>query len=223
MDVVSASARSTLVPMTERVSCPYCGAVNLSGSEWCTQCYATLGQGEEMLLSSEADVRDERPEETPTAEQSDSAGVRGWTCEFCGEVVSFESERCSVCGVSIRDALGTPRRATTAGQALAASIVPGLGLARAGRPVEAAIVALLVAFGLFGGAALVASSSVAGSVLMLFGLVLWALSARDARMVASGEPERAWLSAGMLTAITAVVLVVVALALIQALPRAVGR
>lgn len=188
--------------MAGRQLCPNCGATNLAEAEWCGQCYQRLGAS--------------TPEPAPLP--TSAAAARTWRCRLCGETNALELDACSVCGTSVFDALGERSAKAPPQIALVSSIVPGLGLGRVGMPGEGVITALLVGFSLVGGAVIAAAGEPLSLLLVVGGVALWAVSARDAFVVAGSDRSAAWLQARTLTIVAVLVLILTAAALLRAIP-----
>lgn len=202
------SALSTLEPMVERVVCQQCGASNVHDAAWCGQCYSRLIEPEEPELQRE-------PQEAPSEVDS----RQGWVCGVCATEVSVAETVCPTCGEDIYTTLSTTSEMADPAEALSASALPGYGLAKVDHAGEGIIIAILVTFTVFGGLAIVIAGEPLGVLLVLCGIAIWVISARDAYAIASGED--AWLQPRALTFTAVIVLIVLAIALMRALPGAI--
>lgn len=202
--------------MVVRIPCPHCGASNLEGAEWCGQCYQKLHEdGPASPIDDVPMSIDDVPISTAVA----STEVSGWTCSLCGERNAAEVESCAVCGTSFFAGFEPGREPADPGSALAASLVPGLGMARVGMGGEGLIAGILTAFCVIGGATILLSGEPLALVLILCGVGLWAAAGRDAYVVAAADRSSAWLQPRTLTIIAVIVLIVTAVALLRALPE----
>lgn len=195
--------------MVVRITCPHCGASNLEGAEWCGQCYQRLGEGGD---------EDTPAPDTNVAEPATVAS-ESWTCRRCGEQNDISADVCEVCGASIFTTYEPEREPVDPRSALAASIVPGLGMARVGMGGEGLIAGILTVFAVVGGITILLAGEPVAALLFVCGAALWAISARDAYVVATTDRSAAWLQPRTLTIIAVIVLIVTAGALLRALPE----
>jgi predicted RNA-binding Zn-ribbon protein involved in translation (DUF1610 family) len=193
------TALSTLEPMVETVVCPQCGASNVHDAEWCGQCYARLTESE-----------DDHPED---------AVLQVWECAVCATEVSVAETACPTCGSDISTTLDRTAEIADPSEALRSSFLPGYGLSKVDRGGEGIIVAILGVFPVLGGLAIIVAGEPLGVLLVMCGIAIWIVSARDAYAVASGEEP--WLRPRALTFVAVIVLLVLAIALMRALPGAI--
>lgn len=206
--------------MVVRITCPHCGASNLEDAEWCGQCYQPL---KEKPPPSDGPVEVEPSGAEAADLSSDTTSGSMWACALCGERNPLELDVCSVCGTSLFAAYEEPAPEIDPRDALVASVVPGLGMARAGMGGEGLIAGILTAFSVLGGVAIVASGEPLAAVIVVCGLALWAVAARDAFVVARDGRRAAWLQPRTLTIVAVVILLVTALALLRAVPSGNGE
>jgi hypothetical protein len=212
------------------VRCPACGARNTGGADWCTQCYASLGEATppppvEVATSPLPDPPPEGPA-TATATSATSASARDvrtvgddveWRCARCRDWSPLLADACTTCG-GPRTGFGGPvhRPApgpTDRGRATAASVLlPGLGHLLAGR-VGTGIARLVLGLSwLVGGVAIAAGAGGGGRALpaipLLLGAVtVWAASIRDAAALGTGrELLRPRVLAGLTVAVVGTLL-----------------
>jgi len=203
-------ALSTLDPMVERVVCPQCGASNVYDAAWCGQCYFSL-----IEPTDPAALQQEEPE----APEAEEAELHGWMCAVCATEVPVAETVCPSCGEDIYSTLSATSDVADPSDALRASALPGYGLAKVDHPGEGIITAILVTFTVLGGLAIVIAGEPLGVLLVLCGIAIWVISARDAYAIALGD--EAWLRPRALTFTAVIVLMVLAIALMRALPGAI--
>lgn len=136
--------------------CAACGARNVEGADWCTQCFAPLRE-----TPAAADPPTAAPASAAAASPPDDAeppvgilpstgpprdgrfrsvaGAIDWRCATCDSWNPLEITRCAVCGASFSTALqgpedAAPPSAVSEQTAVLASVaLPGLGHVLAGR------------------------------------------------------------------------------------------
>jgi len=139
------------------------------------------------------------------------SGREVWTCSVCENTNPLTESLCSVCGASIFDAFKEPppeprdpRRALIRGL-----VVPGLGHFYARQALLGVSVAALALIGVVLGIVLIQHGvKLAGLGLVLLGVAVWLTGALDAYRWARQEPDEILLRPRVLTAIMAVVLIV---------------
>ncbi len=221
--------------MAGPVVCSQCGARNPAESEWCGQCFASLGGGPdgESEVSEGSDPIEEQdgPEvlsvaadpvqAIPGADEPDgTTGVRSgtWVCSACGTPNPLTDEQCSACGTSIFTAFGAvdeDRVEVDPRSALFRSLlVPGLGHAHAGQGLLGAAIGGLTMMSLgFGIALVVVGVGSFGWPLILLAIGVWAAAAVDAFRLADGQAADAMLlRPRVVTALVGLVVVLVILA-----------
>ena len=171
--------------------CGSCGASNPPEARWCGQCYAGL----EPLSGAGA-----RPE--------------GWTCRICREVNPPTAAACGTCGSPIYESFGEREEIVLPGEALRASLVPGMGLARVGLRVEGALTLVLVVFAAIAGFFIVSAGSGGGWVLVAVGGVLWLVAARDAYVVAA-KTDTPWMESQTISIVAGVIIIVAAILVLR--------
>ncbi len=169
-------------------SCSSCGASNEAGARWCGQCYAELA---------------------PAAE-----GAAGWTCRTCQGVNPPALDACATCGSSIYASFVERPDTALPREAVRASVVPGLGLAKVGLPVEGALTGVLVGFALLAGAFVVGAGNIGGWALVVAGLALWLVSVRDAYVV-SARTDDAWLGSKTISVAAGVIIITAAILILR--------
>ena len=205
--------------MSEPRTCPVCGASNPAGADWCGQCFARFDEPQKAMVSEMASGV-KSPHAVATTH---TAAAPAWTCELCETENSMDHDECVTCGASMFDTFGDRDIAVDPGQAALWSLVPGLGLAKAGQGLLGLSAGLLIGMALAAGALFLSSGSTAiGVVLTLTGIGVWAISAHDAYRFALGDAKGTFLRPRVLTVIAGGVLGLMALALVLASGR-VGR
>ena len=170
------------------MTCASCGASNTLDAAWCTQCHSKFDQAVK-----------------PT---------KGWPCRTCNELNALADSLCATCGAPIYDSFGERQQFILTSEAIRASAVPGLGQARVGKRVEGGLTAVLVVFSLVAGLFIVLARNVGGWVLVGAGLALWALSARDAYVVAA-RTDGAWLGARTISVAAGAIMIVAAILVLR--------
>jgi len=169
-------------------SCPTCGASNQADARWCSQCYAELERA--------------------------AARATGWTCRTCGNVNPPSRDGCGTCGTSIYETFRPPSDTALPREAVRASLVPGLGLARVGMAVEGALAAVLVVFAVVAGLFVVSADNGGGWVLVVAGLCVWLVAARDAYVVSSRTGD-AWLGGQSISVAAGVIIITAAILILR--------
>ena len=101
------------------------------------------------------------------------------------------------------------------GRAALWSLLPGMGLAKAGQGLLGLSAGLLIGMALAAGALFLSSDGTAiGAVLTLTGMAVWAITAHDAYRFALGDAQGVFLRPRVLTVIAGGVLGLMALALV---------
>jgi hypothetical protein len=172
-------------------TCPACGASNPRGAPWCARCYA-------------------RPE----GEHAVAVRREGWDCRRCGATNAPALDACAGCGSAIFDSFGVSDPVVLPGEAVRASVVPGLGMMRVGLRVEGALALVLVVFAMAAGLAVVAAGNGGGWVLVLVGIATWLVAARDAYVVATRSDD-AWLQPRAISLIAGVVIIAAAILVLR--------
>lgn len=211
--------------------CPTCGARNSPRAEWCSQCYAALGESTEP--SGPVDEADAPVEPAPGAtvgRQTDEGepdevahGFRQgddgleWGCAVCGAWNDLDAAVCGTCGEPFARTIAggdepdlTPRDPSTV--LLASVVLPGAGhiaLGRVGDGVVRAVTYLLW----IGGALILlrgATPLLPVVPLLVGALGLLAVSVRDAVHLAEGGADQflsprvfLWLVVGVVGALVA--------------------
>lgn len=191
----------------EERRCPNCGALVVSDSPWCGQCFASLIEPEpdpDPRPEPEPEVRPEavpaRTAELAEAPPSGSAGQRAaptWPCPSCGNANAIDLDVCALCGTPFADLMRQDERPAEVDpkDALVASLIfPGLGHRKIGRGVDGlargVLFAMLVAMALLTGSSEGASGLVAGLFVFCtaFAAVVYLGSAWEAYRMAEGGP-----------------------------------
>ena len=214
--------------MTQRLdTCAACGASNPAGSDWCGQCYEPLeGPQQDHSLDaaeqlSAANVAIDTGQTTVLDEKVDLDGAP-WVCHVCETPNPLTATACSVCQTTIFDSHTPPKETPEVADVLRASAIPGGGLFAVGRQGEGAMVALLVLFCIVGGVAVIIAGKPAAMLLILAGLAIWAVAARDAAAIVTSGQDEAWLRPRVISIIAAAVLFMAAVLVFQELPTGGG-
>lgn len=206
--------------------CPHCGALVADDAEWCGQCLERLPleapapQAVEPAAARRGPAPDGSPRE-PT-----------WPCPACGQVNPIALDRCEVCGTPFGQLFAEPepRVEIAPARAMAWSLVwPGLGHWKAGRRLDG--VARMALFAWTTGTVVVflvsrpeegfGSGATLFSLFLVASVMLYVVSAIDARRIAADEEPFVssrlllWTSVGL-------VVISVVLATLLTLPAARG-
>lgn len=192
--------------------CPDCGARNVDGATWCTQCYHRFDAAPAAPAAPAGIVP--APDVPPPADPAgpragtnldaglstardvrDRDGVIEWRCSRCDGWAPLEAATCPSCG-SERTGFGPvtrTHRPTTGAPVLAASLaLPGLGHLLAGRTGSGVARLGLTLLWLGGGLAILLGGTTGiarlpGLALLLGVAALWAGTVADARQLEAGR------------------------------------
>lgn len=200
------------------VRCEACGARNVEGAAWCTQCYAPFGAAPEPPAAPApptdpppAAGPDSAPSPADGPEQSASGGsavevgnvreldgVVEWRCVTCGSWTPLELASCATCGAP-RSGFGDQGRSQVdvgdldADRITAGSLaLPGLGHVQAGRTGSGVTRMVLALLWLLGGVWWLAAATTArlpGAILVVGALILWIASFLDVRALLARRDE----------------------------------
>jgi len=222
------------------IRCDACGARNVEGAAWCTQCYASFrGEPEEPPTAVA-----EPPTTTPTDPSSPEPppepastgtgpvevgdvrevdGVVEWRCATCTSWTPLDLASCATCGAP-RSGFGDPGRAQVdvgeldTNRVVAGSLIlPGLGHVQAGRTGSGVTRMVLALLWLLGGVWWLAAATTArlpGAILVVGALVLWVTSFLDVRALLARRDEPFGVRGllWLVVGVTALLMVTVALA-----------
>jgi hypothetical protein len=183
--------------------CPRCGALVGENADWCGQCFADLRPaGREPVRPP---VITELPEPTAWRQSSEAAVSTevpevGWPCGACGRRNAVELDVCAFCGTPFGQAYDPPtdRRQVSPETAMRWSLAyPGLGHFRAGRGIEGMSRAVVFTWPLLTGIVFFSARprgglgaiGALGIGFLLCALVLYGVSALDARRIAQGRDQ----------------------------------
>lgn len=209
---------------TER-RCPRCGALVASDASWCGQCLEPLPAEPERAPAASV------PE--PTAPPARGAGTEPtWECPACDHVNAIALDRCEVCGTAFGQLFAEPEERVDIdpSRAMAWSLLwPGLGHWKAGHRSDG--IARMVLFAWTFGTVLVlvlsrgdqgfGSAATVFSLFLVASVMLYVVSAADARRIAAGEEPFVG-SRLLLWASVGLVVISVLLATLLTLPAARG-
>lgn len=183
--------------------CPGCDARNVDIADWCSQCYAPLGQVDAGEESGEvtAEVvpasRPAAPDPTGSRFRHSEEGV-DWCCAACDAWNPLERSTCAVCGTSLTESLQqdenpAPERVPLGTVVAASVLLPGAGHMLLGR--QAAGIGRLILYLVWASGGLALLSAAAGAdgtflpalPLLTGAFVLLATSVLDAVAVRRGD------------------------------------
>lgn len=199
------------------IRCPHCRATNAEGAQWCSQCYAALGEAADAQpqpgtedpapaapTSGPAPTGSATPtaSATPAGEPASDSGLRRgedgleWICVACESVNPIEASSCAACGLPFTARFATaepPPEVDWAAARTASLLAPGLGHIRAGRPATGAARLLLFGVWALGGILILTGTGatglpVAGPLLLGAGAV-HVTTQLDLRALQSGGGE----------------------------------
>lgn len=195
--------------------CPSCGGLVAEDAEWCGQCLAPLDRPSPAPAQPQEPAA--KPPRLPAAGNGGGSPTGGavpgagggevrvegervlWTCPTCDAENPLEAGVCTACGTPFRRLFEEPEapRTTHPGRAVALSLAfPGAGHVAAGRVAEGMARAVVFAYAVGTGVAMLAARGGVGAgpflplVALSFAVAagLYAVSAVDAARAARGEP-----------------------------------
>lgn len=170
--------------------CPQCQAKNAPDTQWCSQCYEPFESAEDHVDQLASVTASGAPSDFVGDAPAEHHPPKSWVCRLCDSANPVEESVCENCGVSIFDSVA-PQTATVvqADAVLRRGImVPGLGYASVNRSATGVVVGFLAVVSLLTGLAMtVAGAVLAGLLMVLVALAVWATSAIDAYRVSRGE------------------------------------